>query len=113
MGEYVQEAAAALLAAPPPDPDEGRRLDLTHHQVITIDDASTTEVDDGLSVEFLGEGRARLWVHIADPTRWIHPNQPLDLEARRRASTLYLPTGARSLPALPAVPPGSDRWFLT
>ncbi|CAL8468647.1 g8187 [Coccomyxa elongata] len=90
----LQEAAAALLERPPPDLDEGHRLDLTHHQVVTIDDASTTEVDDGLSVEFLDEGRVRLWVHVADPTRWVRPEDPLDREARRRGSTMYLPTGA-------------------
>lgn len=66
--------------------------------MVTIDDATTTEVDDGLSVEFLEGGRVRLWVHVADPTRWIRPEVALDLEARRRGSTMYLPTGA--LPAL-------------
>jgi exoribonuclease-2 len=61
--------------------------------VVTIDDATTTEVDDGLSVEFLEGGRVRLWVHVADPTRWIRPEVALDMEARRRGSTIYLPTG--------------------
>lgn len=73
--------------------DEANRLDLTHLPVVTIDDAGTTEVDDGLSVEFLEGGRARLWVHVADPTRYIRPEDTLDLEARRRGSTMYLPTG--------------------
>lgn len=62
-------------------------------EVITIDDASTRDVDDGLSVEILPSGQQRLWVHIADPTRWLAPGDPLDAEARRRAKTLYLPTG--------------------
>ena len=62
-------------------------------EVITIDDASTRDVDDGLSVEILPSGQQRLWVHIADPTRWVAPGDPLDAEARRRAKTLYLPTG--------------------
>lgn len=73
-------------------------MDLTHHSIVTIDDASTTEVDDGLSVELLPGGRRRLWVHVADPSRWVQPGSPLDLEARRRASTLYLPVGGPSLP---------------
>ncbi|KAK9915314.1 hypothetical protein WJX75_007493 [Coccomyxa subellipsoidea] len=90
----LEEAAAALLARPPPDADDLHRLDLTHHRVVTIDDATTTEVDDGLSVEFLEGGRVRLWVHVADPTRWIRPEVALDMEARRRGSTIYLPTGA-------------------
>ena len=88
------------MASPPPDPDAGIRVDLTHHSIVTIDDASTTEVDDGLSVELLPGGRTRLWVHVADPSRWVQPGCDLDLEARRRASTLYLPVGGPSL-ALP------------
>nr|WP_245916113.1 ribonuclease R family protein [Merismopedia glauca] len=69
------------------------RLDLTHLKVYTIDDESTQEIDDGLSVETLADGRYRLWVHIADPTRLLSPGDELDLEARRRTTTLYLPTG--------------------
>lgn len=95
----AQAAAASLVALPPPDPDAHIRVDLTHHSIVTIDDASTTEVDDGLSVEELPDGRRRLWVHVADPSRWLQPGSDLDLEARRRASTLYLPVGGSSLKA--------------
>jgi exoribonuclease-2 len=68
-------------------------LDLSHLKVYTIDDESTQEIDDGLSVETLPDGRQRLWIHIADPTRLLSPGDELDLEARRRTTTLYLPTG--------------------
>ncbi|MGB3135570.1 MAG: ribonuclease R family protein, partial [Nodosilinea sp.] len=78
--------------SPPPDPD-AHRLDLTHLKVYTVDDASTQEIDDGLSLETLADGSQRLWVHIADPTRWLLPGDDLDLEARRRCTTVYLPTG--------------------
>ena len=77
---------------PPPDPDQDRR-DLTHLKVYTIDDESTKEIDDGLSLEFLEEGQQRVWVHIADPSRWVTPGDELDREAQRRSTTLYLPTG--------------------
>ena len=60
------------------------------------------QVDDGLAVEWLPDGRPRLWVHVADPTRWVRPGEPLDAEARRRGSTMYLPTGAR--PRCPPLP---------
>ena len=70
------------------------RLDLTHLKVCTIDDESTTEIDDGLSVEYLDEGKtSKLWIHIADPARIVEPEDELDLEARRRSTSLYLPTG--------------------
>jgi exoribonuclease-2 len=88
----VLEVAQHCLHSPPPDL-ESNRLDLTHLKVYTIDDESTAEIDDGISVENLPDGQQRLWIHIADPTRWLLPGDALDLEARRRSTTLYLPTG--------------------
>lgn len=88
----VLEVVQQRLESHPPDQDINR-LDLTHLKVYTIDDESTTEIDDGLSWEVLSDGRERLWVHIADPTRWLIPEDELDLEARKRGSTVYLPTG--------------------
>ncbi len=74
------------------------RLDLTHLKVCTIDDESTEEIDDGLSIEYLDDNRtSRLWIHIADPTRLVAPEDELDLEARRRSTSLYLPTGMVSM----------------
>ncbi|BAQ65961.1 ribonuclease catalytic domain-containing protein [Geminocystis sp. NIES-3709] len=73
--------------------DTNHRLDLTHHKVYTIDDETTEEIDDGLSVETLEDGTLRYWVHIADPTRLIKPGDILDREARKRSTSLYLPTG--------------------
>ena len=93
----MQDEAADLIANQPPDLDKTSRIDLTHHTIVTIDDASTTEIDDGLSAEMLPDGRLRLWVHVADPSRWLQPGDPLDMEARRRATSLYLPTGAGCL----------------
>ena len=72
-------------------------IDLTHLKVCTIDDESTTEIDDGLSVEYLDDGTSKLWIHIADPTRLVNPGDELDLEARRRSTSLYLPTGMVSM----------------
>lgn len=88
----VIDVAHQRLSNPPPDPDQNR-LDLTHLKVYTIDDETTTEIDDGLSWEMLPDNRERLWVHIADPTRWLVPEDELDLDARKRGSTVYLPTG--------------------
>ncbi|MBE9125887.1 MULTISPECIES: ribonuclease catalytic domain-containing protein [unclassified Coleofasciculus] len=95
----VLELAQQYLESPPPDPDQDR-LDLTHLKVYTIDDESTEEIDDGLSLETLNDGVERLWIHIADPTRLVIPGDELDLEARRRSTTVYLPTGM-----IPMFPP--------
>lgn len=80
-----------------PTEGKGNRLDLTHLKVCTIDDESTTEIDDGLSIEYLDDGTTKIWVHIADPTRLVEPGDELDLEARRRSTSLYLPTGMVSM----------------
>ncbi|ELR14307.1 exoribonuclease II [Acanthamoeba castellanii str. Neff] len=67
----------------------------TYHTVYTIDDASTTEVDDGISVEWQTGGSSRpnnwVFVHIADPTSWIPVDHEVDRHARDRVSTIYLP----------------------
>ncbi|MEN8443917.1 MAG: ribonuclease R family protein [Cyanobacteria bacterium J06555_13] len=77
----------------------GQRLDLTHLKLYTIDDESTREIDDGLSYETLDDGRQKLWIHIADPSRWISLGDLLETEARRRCTTVYLPTG--TIPMFP------------
>lgn len=92
----VVEVARYYLQSPPKDPDQ-ERLDLTNLKIYTIDDESTKEIDDGLSVELLEDGTARLWIHIADPSRLVIPGDELDLEARRRSTSLYLPTGMISM----------------
>lgn len=59
------------------------------------------QVDDGLSVETLPDGAGeRIWVHIADVSRWVPEGSPLYEEARRRRTTIYLPEGA-----VPMFPP--------
>ncbi|MEQ9668363.1 ribonuclease catalytic domain-containing protein [Coleofasciculus sp. G2-EDA-02] len=92
----VLDLVQQYLDSPPPDPDQDR-LDLTYLKVYTVDDESTSEIDDGLSLEQLEQGRERLWIHIADPTRLVRPEDELDKEARRRSTTLYLPTGMISM----------------
>ena len=92
----VLEVAQYCLQNHPKDSDV-QRLDLTNLKVYTIDDESTEEIDDGLSIERLEHGLTRIWIHIADPSRLVCPNDELDLEARRRSTSLYLPTGMISM----------------
>lgn len=40
---------------------------------------ASVQVDDGLSVETLPDGRRRVWIHVADPTRWLQPHDLLDM----------------------------------
>ncbi len=71
-----------------PPVDTAQRLDLRHLHTYTIDDITTTEIDDGISIV-----NDRLWIHIADPTRLVLPGDQLELEARKRGTSVYLPTG--------------------
>ncbi|HEY1227971.1 MAG TPA: RNB domain-containing ribonuclease, partial [Ramlibacter sp.] len=57
----------------------------------SIDDSSTTEIDDALSVQGLGTGRVTLGIHIAAPGLALQPGSPIDLVARQRLSTVYMP----------------------
>ncbi|MEL6580621.1 MAG: ribonuclease R family protein [Cyanobacteria bacterium J06621_12] len=92
FSKKVLDVVQPRLQSNPAEANDNR-LDLTHLKVCTIDDESTTEIDDGLSVEYLEDGTAKIWIHIADPTRIVEPGDELDLEARRRSTSLYLPTG--------------------
>jgi exoribonuclease II len=94
-----QETERLLALAASPCPGDERRQDLTALHTVTIDDEDTLDIDDGVALEWLADGRERLWIHIADPGRLVMPDSPLDLEARRRASSLYLAQG--SLPMFP------------
>ena len=106
FGEELEASAEALVRDPPADKDAGRRRDMRALRAFAIDDASTVEVDDAVSIEAAAQGTVlstgsvddeavfyRVWVHIADPSRYVTAGSDLDLEARRRGSTLYLPTG--------------------
>ncbi|WP_254933281.1 ribonuclease catalytic domain-containing protein [Cyanobium sp. WAJ14-Wanaka] len=97
--ELQQEASRILEQAHLVQPGDAERLDLTGLRSFTIDDESTRDIDDGLSLETGKNGSLKLWIHVADPGRLIAPGSPLDLEARRRGSSLYLAQG--NLPMFP------------
>ncbi len=60
-------------------------------QAFSIDDITTTEIDDAFSVQILAEDRVRIGIHIAAPALGINPGSPLDMELRNRLSTVYMP----------------------
>lgn len=57
----------------------------------SIDDATTTEIDDAFSVTLLADGARRIGIHIAAPALGFAPDSPLDRAAAERLSTVYLP----------------------
>jgi exoribonuclease-2 len=72
---------------------ESYRRDLTDLLTFSIDAASTRDIDDALSVETLDGGGFRVGVHIADPSARVPAGCDVDLAARGRATSVYLPTG--------------------
>jgi exoribonuclease II len=66
-------------------------LPVAHVQAFSIDDSSTTEIDDALSVQGLGSGTVTLGIHIAAPALAIAPDSEVDKVARNRLSTVYMP----------------------
>ncbi|MBP1325689.1 exoribonuclease R [Leucobacter exalbidus] len=89
------EAEAAAVA--PPEPPA---LDLRHIPFVTLDPASSRDLDQAFHLERNGTGWLLRYA-IADVPSFVTPGGALDAEARRRGQTLYLPDG--SVPLHPRV----------
>ncbi|HWI79303.1 MAG TPA: RNB domain-containing ribonuclease, partial [Ramlibacter sp.] len=66
-------------------------LPLADVQAFSVDDSSTTEIDDALSVQGLGTGTVTVGIHIAAPGLALQPGSAIDQVARQRLSTVYMP----------------------
>ena len=60
-------------------------------KAFSIDDSTTTEIDDAFSVQTLADGTYRVGIHIAAPALGIAPHSALDEVALKRLSTVYMP----------------------
>ena len=99
------------LAAPTLDPEaawpparllalDAQRVDLTALGAFAIDDALTDTPDDAVgygAAPGVLAGEPHFWVHIADAAAAIPPDSPLDIEARARGASLYLPEGQTAM----------------
>ena len=97
---FLTEAFPRGLGFPPPaalqPPPE---LPLAGVRAFSIDDATTTEIDDAFSVRDLPNGNYEVGIHIAAPALAIPRGSPLDAAARARLSTVYMP--GRKITMLP------------
>jgi ribonuclease R len=98
--DTLEEARAAADAFREQDLDG--REDLTTEVIVTIDPADARDFDDAVSL--VHDGRSKHWllgVHIADVAHFAPPGGPLDREARKRGTSVYLPQ--RVLPMFPEI----------
>ncbi len=79
-------------------PGEVNRIDFTDKKLVTIDPIDAKDHDDAVFAEQLQDGW-RVIVAIADVSAYIPHNSPIDLEARKRGNSTYLP--GRVIPMLP------------
>ena len=71
--------------------EAGQELPLAEVEAYSVDDITTTEIDDALSVAVLADGTFRVGIHIAAPGLAVTRGSTLDNLARARMSTVYMP----------------------
>jgi len=94
--EEAHESASGFEA----ETIEGRE-DITAKVVITIDPPDAKDFDDAISIEKDDKGNRVLGVHIADVSHFVKVDSALDVEAKERGNSIYLP--GRVIPMLPEV----------
>ncbi len=90
---------AERLARPLTDAERAGREDFRELPIVTIDGETARDFDDAVYVERRADGGWLLQVHIADVAHYVHPESPLDREARLRGNSVYFID--RAVPMLP------------
>lgn len=93
----VAAAAAQCPENPLPEEYAGRR-DRRDFPIVTIDGEDTKDIDDGIYA-YERDGEFFLGVYIADVSHYVRAGEPLDVEAARRGTSVYLVD--RVIPMLP------------
>ena len=121
IGSLAHRPTMKLLSAPayPPkslgpedfyanDSLEAIRHDFSDLPVYVIDDASASELDDGVSIETIPSEPENYWVHVhvADPTTLLPPTHTLSYRAREMSESSYQVHGTEYM-----LPPSTFKKF--
>ena len=90
---------ADKIATEIPDTEIRKRRDFRKVTTFTIDPEDAKDFDDALSFKRLKNGNLEIGVHIADVSHYLKSDTPLDKEAFKRATSVYLVD--RTIPMLP------------
>lgn len=98
--EFPEDLLKQAMAQKPLNADEiSKRTDLRHLDFITIDPADARDHDDAVFAEVNPKGGYIVWVAIADVAHYVRPGSAMDIEARKRGNSVYMPD--RVIPMLP------------
>ncbi len=86
----AQELRIAQSLEDFPSELRAKRQDLSALNCFTVDDVSTRDMDDAISIERTRDG-FRLGIHITDVASFLTPESALDRDALSRATSLYAP----------------------
>ena len=90
---------ASLTAGEVDEREMAGRLDLRGLPTVTIDGEDAKDLDDAITISKENEDHYTLGVHIADVTHYVQEGSPLDQEALKRGTSVYLVD--RVIPMLP------------
>lgn len=92
LGAFLREMFSDGVNFPAFDiPEITAHLALASVECFSIDDATTTEIDDAFSLEILASGNTRVGIHIAAPSLGVPADSVLDGVVLSRLSTVYMP----------------------
>lgn len=95
----ILKEAKKVSQIPITENDIKERRDMREITTFTIDPEDAKDFDDAISFKKLQNGNYEVGIHIADVSHYVRQGTDLDIEARRRGTSVYLVD--RTIPMLP------------